>query len=166
MKLIALAWLAAIIVPLPTDDTWHVFTWADHDTVVLEQFDLGATPGPIAIDVTDCGRPGDQFRVFDNGTPVGETSAPVAGSPSLRGDFEACWSSVDHSGGTFFLEPGIVHVVTLERILQDPAELADDFYGAIRAREIPVAPTLPVWALVVATLGVFGAGITAMLRRC
>lgn len=166
-----------VSVNLAKDATWTEFRfdlnngngiWRDGEAAVGEGLPL---PDPISFDftlnekstlqITDAFRWGDAFRVYNNGTQLGETSTPTdrenVGNDYFR-DFDAAFASPDWSSGSWDLEPGdysITGYVFIEASVKGRAALRlidftandDDFTDngePSTATPVPLPATLPM----------------------
>ncbi len=134
-------------VPLPTDGTWSSFNFGD----------VGSITGPLEfngagiLDIADCCLSGDQFRVYDNGVPIGLTSTPTTTGDSV-GDYDTACSDPRWSSASFPLGAGS-HSITI-------AVVASPFgSGSLGAR----FPGGGCGAVEVPTLGQYGLAALAAL---
>lgn len=106
----------------PSIETPPAFTWADFTISGLPVFNR---EGPYtwesatrtALSITDDFCTGDQFRIYDWGVPIGDTSVPgVSGSCSSVGPVAAFEDPI-YSSGSFLLGPG-AHSITIQVIVK------------------------------------------------
>jgi len=70
---------------------------------------------PVVVDVTDDFQKGDQFRVYDNALPIGETSSVPADAAGVEVGPEAAFADPTYSSGSFWLPAGS-HSISIEVI--------------------------------------------------
>jgi len=87
---------------------------------------------PTILKVTDSFCPGDRFRVFDNGAPIGDTTDSARGRCRHVGPHEAFRSS-RYSHGAFELAPG-EHVIAIQ-LIRNPFSGGRGF---LRVDSVPV----------------------------
>ena len=137
-----------------SDDQWHAFDvdellsgsggleWISLDGSALSfSFSLAA---PAYLTVLDGGFAGDQFRVFDNGTDLGLTSAPGASYPTSLGlDFDAALADSNWSRGTYLLGAG-EHTITGLLTASAVSEFGDinATVGAVKVAPVPLPAAL------------------------
>jgi hypothetical protein len=157
-------------VPIGTGNGWTsttavppAFFWTG--TGVVFANDSFEFSGKSCLSVTDDFDIGDQFRVYLNGAPIGETSAPGAGAGVEIGP-DAAYADPDYSSGTFIIPVG-THSITIEVI-------ANPFAGGrgyIRVDPrgtspyCPGAPTLPGSGPAALLAVLLLVGILALHRR-
>ena len=102
--------------------------------------------GLVEIQVTDAGEAIDQFQVFDNGNPVGITSAFTPQQGSCGPSVDDCFADPDFSHGSFSLGGG-AHSITIFTTAGSATS------GAAFFRVVPEPGTLALLALGAAGLG-------------
>jgi hypothetical protein len=159
---------AAVVAP----GIWYAFQFAATGSPLMG----GGTPGtnpngvtapaapwlvtltkPGELLVVDVEESGDQFSLFDNGQPLGDTSTPVVGGANVGECISCALANDDFSRGIFFLHAG-VNVIT-------GVDLGVVNFGD---GDFIINPTLPVpepaaWGLMLIGLG--GLGASLRLRR-
>ena len=152
---------AAVVFGGPTEvstfNDWVHFRWhppTDGLTALDDPYTF-QTAGPGTLDITDFENAGDVFRIYDNGSLLGDTSL-VAQQPVLvESDPDLAFASADWSDGTFPLAAG-AHSITIE-IVQQNGQI-DNGGGFFRINAEPVPePTAAIWLI--------GAGLPVLLRR-
>lgn len=113
-------------------------------------------PGDLLV--VDVEESGDQFSLFDNGVPLGDTSTPVVGAANVGECISCALANPDFSQGSFFLHKGL-NVLT-------GIDLGVVNFGDGDFIINPVFPTVPepaTWTLMLIGLG--GLGASLRLRR-
>ena len=90
---------------------------------------------PVVVDVTDDFQKGDQFRIYDNGSPIGETSAVPVDNTGLQVGPEAAFADPTYSSGSFWLPAG-AHSISIE-VINNPY---DGGRGYIRVMHVLSPP--------------------------
>jgi hypothetical protein len=99
-----------------TIDTPPAFFWGGPGQPFNDEGPFTFTSaGPVEVKVTDDFCKGDQFRIYDFGAPIGDTSAvPVGDCPMVGPD--AAYADPAYSSGSFPLGPGD-HSITIQAIV-------------------------------------------------
>ena len=160
--------------PVPTNGSWIHFRWHAASVPVgdpvfsLDQpFTFTVPNGFIGkLDVTDFSLPGDQFRLTDAGSPLGDTSTPTH-IDADESDPDVAFASTDWSSETFMLGAG-AHSIDIEVIqfttasgpvsgVTPPGSVTNGG-GFLRVNLVAVPePSLATWLL--------GVGLLVGLRR-
>lgn len=119
------------------DGPWNPFSWFQGVGSIAGPFAVDFTGEPY-LDVTDCFVVGDQFRVYIDGNPVGDTSVPATDG-SWDGDPDFCFGDPRWSSGTFGPYTGI-RQVTFEVLQIAPGFQSGTAY--YRTNEIPEPASL------------------------
>jgi len=144
----------ATTVSISPDGSWHTFDvsdvlsadqglgWFDFSTGDPLEFVINVAAGQgVMITVTDAGHAGDRFRVFDNGAPLGETSAVSAdGAGDVDLNFDAALADASFSRAYFFLGAGS-HTLTGE-LSQSSSFVLNSTVGALSATPVPLPASL------------------------
>jgi hypothetical protein len=71
--------------------------------------------GVVRVDVTDDFQKGDQFRVYDDGSIIGDTSSVAVDAAGTEIGPEAAFNDPTYSSGSFYLGPGdhSIEIVTI-----------------------------------------------------
>jgi len=98
-----------------TTDVPPAFFWGSGTPAPSDSdpFTFSCTDG-VRVDVTDDFDKGDQFRVYDWGSPIGDTSFVAAVEATEVGP-EAAFNDPTYSSGSFYLVPGD-HSIEIEAI--------------------------------------------------
>jgi hypothetical protein len=151
-----------------TDDQWHAFDvdelvsganglkWISLDGSALS-FTLSLAT-PAYLTVLDGGFAGDQFRVFDNGTELGLTSAPGTSYPLSHGlDFDAALADTSWSRAVFFLGAGNHSITGLltASALDEFGDAINATVGAVRVAPVPLPAALLLFLSGSGLLGLF-----------
>jgi hypothetical protein len=126
--------LAAMALAVPGSATtivlnqWYAGLWNPSNQVLVNESDLTGfpatvtDPGPNPWDftaafithliITDLGRDGDSFDVFDNSISIGSTSVPSNDFSTCGNDPDVCVVDPKFSHGDFVLAPGS-HSITM-----------------------------------------------------
>lgn len=109
---------AAADTPLTVGGGWVPFSWeAGSPAGAIEDPFTFNHPTPVYVRVTDAFCRGDQFRVFDSGTAVGDTSPPPRkGCVPEVFKPHAAWIHNAFSHGIFLLSGG-PHSITVDAII-------------------------------------------------
>jgi hypothetical protein len=120
--------------------------------------------GPATLTVVDGGFAGDQFKIYDNGNLLGETSAAVNNYPNSLGlDFDAALLDTNYSHGVFALGAGDHHITGLLSVsaLDDTGMDINATVGAVQISAVPLPGSL---AMLLPALGLLG--FAARRRAC
>ena len=158
-------------VPIMLDAGWSSSTTAPpaffwNGAGVVFASDSFEFDGRACITVTDDFFYGDQFRIYDNGGLLGDTSTPIAAAMAPPVGPDAAYADPNYSSGTFVVQPGS-HSITIEVI----ANPFDTGRGYIRidtpgtAPYCPDAPTVPGVGLAALLAALLLGGTLAMRRR-
>jgi hypothetical protein len=112
------AQVETVIVP---GDGWHLFTVAGAGSFAEEGPFTYSSELVTRVTVTDVGCIGDEFRVHDGESPLGETSPVETGACPDPDDIttpDAAFADGRYSSGVFFLAPGS-HAINIE-VTEDP----------------------------------------------
>ncbi len=101
-------------VPLPVGGGWASFNFGGPGSFDSEGAFTFATPGPAAVKVTDAFCRGDRFRIYDNGVPIGDTSAVPVGECGTS-DPDIAFADPTFSHGSFQVGGGN-HAITIQAI--------------------------------------------------
>jgi len=95
---------------------WQTFSWSNAPGAFNSEGAFTFISGtPTTLKVTDSFINGDQFEVFDHGTPIGTTSVPANDHRHINGNPGAAFKNPFFSHGTFTLPAGS-HSLTFETI--------------------------------------------------
>jgi hypothetical protein len=134
------------------DSGWETFYWFGTGTVEVTETYEFTNDQPVEVRVTDAFCYGDQFRIYDNGAPIADTSDP--GSEDCGGPFnaDAAYDDPDMSSGCAILAPG-THSISIE-VTQNPFGSGAAYFKADTPANgdavdclqnyNPVLPTVPV----------------------
>jgi hypothetical protein len=138
--------------PLIVGGGWQAFTWtAGPGSFNDEGAFTFVNSSPVRLTVTDACYDGDQFRIYDHGSPIGLTSTPVADG-SFIGPFpDLAVADPRWSSGTFLIGAGS-HEIDLQ--IQEVASPYDSGGGFLRADLAVPAP---------ATLALLGSGAASLI---
>ena len=93
--------------PVVVGGGWQEFNWSlDSGPFNIEGAFSFDSPTPVVLTVADAFVDGDQFRVFDNGTPIGLTSTPSADGADVGAFPDLAVADSRWSSGTFLLGAG------------------------------------------------------------
>lgn len=104
--------------PITPGSGWQTFTFDGVNSFDFEGPFTFTSGTPAVVSVTDAFCRGDQFRVYDNAVPIGDTSpVPVdtACSPSV-GNADAAFHDPAYSKGSFLVPAG-PHSITIQAIV-------------------------------------------------
>src|SRR5437870_1464253 len=93
--------------PLVVNGGWQIFSWG----AGINPFDLEGpftftSASPVVLKVTDAFCKGDQFRVYDNGVQIFDTTAVPVGTcpgPADTGDPNTAFNDPTYSHGSILL---------------------------------------------------------------
>jgi len=127
--------IAATILATPGSATpvllnqWYAGLWNTSNQTLVNESDLTGFPATVAdpgsnpwtftaafathLIITDLGRDGDRFEVFDGASSLGLTSAPTDDSTQCGMDPDVCLTNAKFSHGDFTLAPG-PHSITMQ----------------------------------------------------
>ena len=134
------------------------FFWGGAGPVFsTDQFSI-TTTGLAEVKVTDGFLKGDQFRIYDNGAPIGDTSSvPVANGSTC--DPDTAFADPTYSHGVFRLPPGS-HLISIE-VITNP-------YGGgaafIRIDQRAGVPTMSPVGITLVAIILLAAGIVSLRR--
>ncbi len=134
-------WSATVAVP-------PAFFWSGQGAVFAN--DTYEFDGQGCVSVTDDFDAGDQFRIYDNMTALGDTSSPGMASGEVGPD--AAYADPDYSSGTFVLGPGS-HSISIE-VIVNPFEGGRGYIRIDPPGTSPYCPSAPA---------VPGAGLAILL---
>lgn len=109
--------------PIGVGDDWYstwdvppAFFWGAGEPVFSDSgpFEFECEHA-VVVDVTDDFQKGDQFRIYDNGSPIGETSAVPVDPAGVQIGPEAAFADPSYSSGSFWLPAG-AHSISIEVI--------------------------------------------------
>ncbi|WP_291337519.1 PEP-CTERM sorting domain-containing protein [Albidovulum sp.] len=140
---------------LVADSGWTRFSYGDVGTTAGRSFSFTLAANAI-LTLVDGFLAGDQFEVFNNGTSLGATSAPVTPSPNTGMNFDAALAGGQHSFGAFNLGPG-TYLISMNVLARSPG--TGNHLGAIRL-DMAAVPVPAGGALLLS-----GLGVVAFLRR-
>lgn len=119
-------------------------------------FTLGAGGGTLVV--TDGFDSGDQFRFFNSGVAIGDTSVPVSGF-DCGNNITACLASANFSEGNFALAAGNYSLTG--QALASPFGAGAGFF-IVRSGVVGAVPEPSTWAIMLLGFGVVG---TALRRH-
>jgi hypothetical protein len=88
---------------------------------------------PVTVDITDAFWAGDQFRIYDNGNPIGDTSSVPEAKPGVN-DPNAAYLDSRYSHGSFRLTPGY-HSISIE-VIKNPYDAGGAYIRVMSTGEI------------------------------
>ena len=173
-------WIAAVALALTavqanadvvtiTDNQWHAFDvdelsantggleWISLDGSALS-FTLSLATSAY-VTVLDGGFAGDRFRVFDNGTELGLTSAPGSSYPDSLGlNFDAALADSSWSRAVFLLGAGEHSITGLltASALDEFGDALNATVGAVKVAPVPLPAALLLFLSGSGLLGLFG----------
>jgi hypothetical protein len=162
-----------VVVALPIGTDWFDsgatpprFYWGGAGVVFSTDCFTYTSAVPVEIDLTDAFFAGDQFRLYVDGSPVGQTPfVPVGPANPDTGDPAVAFLDPAYSHGTFYPLPSGTHTLSIE-VITNPFDGGGAYIRAVEAPLVPLQaiPTLGTAGLV--TLGILLAlGAALLLRR-
>ncbi len=117
-----------------------------------------STPGVLAV--VDAGFAGDEFQLFNGGTPFGFTSdvaqTDISSASNSGSDFDTAFA--DHTNFSFteiVLGPGTYNISgMLSQSVLDGSNPLNATLGALRVSAVPLPPA--IWLMSLALAGTFG----------
>jgi hypothetical protein len=140
--------------PITVDGGWDTFSW---NTAVspwaTEQPFTFTISGAGVLQVTDAFLDGDQFRIYDNGTPIGLTSVPTD-TGAFQSDPDLAYADPSWSSGEFAMADGD-HSITIEVVAGYPSGGAYLQGFSVQAAVPTLSwPSIAVFTALLAVLGV------------
>ena len=150
--------------PITVGAGWTSFSWSFGGQPFNSEGAFTFTSStPVIVRVTDAGCTGDQFRIFDNGNAIGDTSPAPLDPDCIMSttDPNVAFANSNWSSGSFTLGPG-AHSITIQTIVNPPHEVQAAM-GFIRVDPAPgVVPEASTVLLLGS--GLAGLGAYAWLR--
>jgi hypothetical protein len=166
--------LPALAVDNIVQNTWYSAQFGPTATAPSSVFGPGVLPGTSpsgvlapsgttwtitlgsaeSLTVVDVEEPGDQFSVFDNGSPLGLTSTPVFSGGNIGECISCALADQDYSRGVFGLSAG-TNVITITFLGGIGDGEVDFFVGAPQTG----TPEPATWALMLAGFAGLGAAL-------
>ncbi len=116
------------------------------------------TTGTAEVKVTDAFLKGDQFRIFDNNVPIGDTSS-VPAAPGTTGNPDVAFADPTYSHGVFLLGPGS-HLISIE-VITNPYDGGGAF---IRIDSLSAAPAMSSAGITLVAIALVAAGMLSLRR--